>query len=404
AAGCVIYYYDNDGDLDYMPGASSKCLCSSGYISKFTGTTAYDCDDSNLDVNPSKTEIMGNSTDDDCDGTSDENSTYTISWCNTQWPYTININWGDATGNIYGRVYVPGLTDASGDPNLIMVKLAIAPADYTSISEFKLFNATYNASCSGCGNNYEYMANIPFGQYYVPGKYEYVYGFMYSVDGGINWVYGATDNTFYKNWVYIDRAKLGRLTLLNPTQANHIVIREFMVAGVDADDEFVEWYNPTSQPINIKNYRLKYSAAGTIPNCTVSPYYTITSDFYIPAKGYVLFARSGKTYAGIADFTQTSISMSGSTGHIAICDSSNNIIDKVGYGSSAISPEGTYGPVAPANKSVERKARSTSTSDTMKIGGVDEFLGNGYDSDNNSQDFVQRDLPQPQNSQSPTEP
>jgi len=40
----------------------------------------------------------------------------------------------------------------------------------------------------------------------------------------------------------------------------------------------------------------------------------------------------------------------------------------------------------------------------MGIGGIDEFEGNGYDSNNNSNDFVQRTTPQPQNSSSQAEP
>ena len=40
----------------------------------------------------------------------------------------------------------------------------------------------------------------------------------------------------------------------------------------------------------------------------------------------------------------------------------------------------------------------------MGIGGADEFEGNGYDSNNNLSDFVQRTIPQPQSSSSPAEP
>jgi hypothetical protein len=53
--------------------------------------------------------------------------------------------------------------------------------------------------------------------------------------------------------------------------------------------------------------------------------------------------------------------------------------------------------------SLERKALSTSTSATMAVGGTDANRGNGYDSDNNSTDFVTRAARQPQNSSSPTE-
>jgi hypothetical protein len=39
--------------------------------------------------------------------------------------------------------------------------------------------------------------------------------------------------------------------------------------------------------------------------------------------------------------------------------------------------------------------------DKQKIGGgADEFNGNGYDTDNNANDFILRDTPQPQNSSS----
>jgi len=130
-------------------------------VNKFTGTKQYDCDDNNNAINPSMLETQGNNQDDDCDGTSDENPTYTIGWCNTQWPSNVDVNWGDSTGDIYGRVYVDGITNAGGDPNLIMAKIGIAPADFTSFSEFRYFPATYNSACSGCGGvNYEYMANV----------------------------------------------------------------------------------------------------------------------------------------------------------------------------------------------------------------------------------------------------
>ncbi|MGC8928828.1 MAG: lamin tail domain-containing protein, partial [Myxococcota bacterium] len=55
-------------------------------------------------------------------------------------------------------------------------------------------------------------------------------------------------------------------------------------------------------------------------------------------------------------------------------------------------------------KSVERKARNTSIAATMQSGGIDEFLGNGYDTDNNANDFIVRDTKEPQNSSSPPEP
>ena len=49
-------------------------------------------------------------------------------------------------------------------------------------------NATYNASCGGCGSNDEYQAtfNLP-----AAGTYDYVYRF--SLDQGVSWTYCDND-------------------------------------------------------------------------------------------------------------------------------------------------------------------------------------------------------------------
>lgn len=80
-----------------------------------------------------------------------------------------------------------------------------------------------------------------------------------------------------------------------------------------------------------------------------------------------------------------------------------NLIDKVGFGSAQDS-EVTTETNPTAGTSRERRASSTSTSQTMAIGGFDEFAGNGEDTNNNANDFVLRNSPQPQNSLSTIEP
>ena len=85
--------------------------------------------------------------------------------------------------------------------------------------------------------------------------------------------------------------------------------------------------------------------------------------------------------------------------------SGSSIVDMVGYGTTANAYEGTGPAPAPSNTtSIERKANSSSTSNTMASGGADELAGNGYDTNNNAADFVTRSSPQPQNSASPVEP
>ena len=79
-----------------------------------------------------------------------------------------------------------------------------------------------------------------------------------------------------------------------------------------------------------------------------------------------------------------------------------NAVDKVGYGSGN-SPEGSAAPPPPAAaSSYERKAVATSTADSMTTG-ADAAAGNGYDSNDNSKDFVIRATRGPQNKASGTE-
>jgi len=56
-----------------------------------------------------------------------------------------------------------------------------------------------------------------------------------------------------------------------------------------------------------------------------------------------------------------------------------------------------------AGNTFERKAQEGSTSEDM-VNGQDRLKGNGYDSDNNSLDFIIRAIGDPQNSQSLKEP
>lgn len=75
-----------------------------------------------------------------------------------------------------------------------------------------------------------------------------------------------------------------------------------------------------------------------------------------------------------------------------------NGVDLVGWG-TANAPDGTAAPSHPSlGGSLERKALSTSTTATMAAGGADAVKGNGYDTNNNSTDFVYRVTANPQSS------
>ena len=107
------------------------------------------------------------------------------------------------------------------------------------------------------------------------------------------------------------------------------------------------------------------------------------------------------------------LAIAATAGKVALCNAttalagaspaSTEIIDLVGFGKNANFYEGSGPAPAPsATHSIERKASAASTAATMGSGGAEVFLGNGYDSNDNSSDFLTR-TPQPQNSASPTE-
>ena len=182
---------------------------------------------------------------------------------------------------------------------------------------------------------------------------------------------------------------------------NHVVISEVQIGGSYANDEFVELYNPTETSIDITGWKLKrLNSGGSSSNLVTS----ISGS--IPTHGFFLMAHP-TDYTGSVeadnDYSSPSYAITNNN-TIILYNDSNEEVDRIGMGSTSYNPEGTYSFEPLSEQSVERKAKETSTSTTMGAGGVDEFLGNGHDTDDNSVDFVERSLPQPQNSSSDIEP
>ncbi|SET85741.1 lamin tail domain-containing protein [Stigmatella erecta] len=219
-------------------------------------------------------------------------------------------------------------------------------------------------------------------------------------------------------YVYCDQAGVadpttgyfGTVTITPPAPAtDHVVISEFAVAGASANDEFIELYNPTNAEVNLAGWKLQYkSATGTAYNNS----YTLPADAKIGAHRFYLV--TGNSYSGTPAGDASygaAIQLAGAVGHIrlgkpGIGTGVNEAlaVDKVGYGATANSPEGTPITGTPATLGTyERKAVSTSTSATMASGGADALRGNGHDSDNNGMDFVLREVRGPQNAASAAE-
>lgn len=192
---------------------------------------------------------------------------------------------------------------------------------------------------------------------------------------------------------------LSSAPLVESAISDHVVISEVMIEGDSSNDEFVELYNPTDTLVDMEGWRLRRtSASGSTGSNLVS---SISGS--INAHSYFLIAHPD--FDGVSVDLPYSATSSGIANHntVILETDENDIgerteIDKVGLG-DATNFEGAGTVDNPIDGgSVERKAFSTSTSQSMGVGGDDENMGNGEDSDDNAADFVQRAVSDPQNS------
>jgi large repetitive protein len=193
--------------------------------------------------------------------------------------------------------------------------------------------------------------------------------------------------------------------IIPPVVANHIVISEIQItegSGKTTHD-FIELYNPTANPIDINGYRIVKRASGSTSESTIKSWTTTT--IIAPYSYYLWVSSSDNTFSliSIANAT-TNASIAEDTSVAFKKTSDDSIIDSVGWGNANnIFVEGTSFLDNPtAFQSIERKAYTTSHQTSMMIG-ADMVKGNGFDSNNNSNDFILRTMSQPQNSSSSAE-
>ncbi|WNG20155.1 lamin tail domain-containing protein [Cystobacter fuscus] len=333
-----------------------------------------------------------------------------VSLCYIQSPKTIPPTLAGTAVDVSSRFKAVGVTDRNTAGNdgypYVVAELGYGP-DTRPATEWTWTAISFNGEYAPTVSDEDEMLGVL--RISTPGSYKY--GFRYSlkdpVTGALSTpVYcGASDISDPTNGVF------GTVTITEPPPpaTDHVVISEFASKNFKADgatiehnDEFIELYNPTSAAVPLTGWKIQYaSASGTFSDLA-----NLTLTGSIAAKGYFLLGYKTTFTGPTPDATYTT-----STGHgggaLRILDAAGKVVDLLGWGTaSASNREGTAASAVPdtqAGGSIERKAVSSSDADTMKPGGGDALRGNGYDTNNNGNDFVLRATRDPQNSSSAAE-
>lgn len=334
-------------------------------------------------------------------------STPSIDFCNIQSPKTLPATAAGTPVDITSRVHGVSVTDRNLVGNdyypYLFAELGYGPTT-GSATAWTWAPILSNGAYTATSGEDEMKGTLTLS---TPGAYRYGFRYRFVEPGTAPSAYVYCDQTGVAD---PSTGTFGTVTITSPAPAtDHVVISEFAIAGTTANDEFIELYNPTNAEVNLAGWKIQYkSATGTAYNNS----YTLPADAKIGAHRFYLV--TGNAYngspAGDASYGAT-IQLSNSVGHIrlgkpgigtGVTDALT--VDKVGYGATANSPEGTPITGTPATLGTyERKAVSTSTAASMGSGGTDALRGNGHDSDNNATDFVLREVRGPQNTASPAE-
>jgi glycosidase len=132
---------------------------------------------------------------------------YAIGWANLQWPPTLNhtISAVNRTGNVYGQVWIDGVTSQPGPTVSLRAQLGFGPdgSQPANNPAWTWVDASFNVDV---GNNDEFVASL------LPeavGAFDYAY--RYTTTDGRDWLYADLDGI--QNGY--DPAQAGSLTVLS---------------------------------------------------------------------------------------------------------------------------------------------------------------------------------------------
>ncbi len=181
----------------------------------------------------------------------------------------------------------------------------------------------------------------------------------------------------------------------------NLVISEIQTDGQIPDDEFIEIYNPTQNPISLKGYSVQYLSGQATSTHNIHFLAKIENDVVVPPLKFFLLANKDGVYSQKNPDLTYSYSLSKTSAVIFLSNSiepvsSENdpsIVDYVAYGE--VNFPNVISVTAPgSNQSVERLALNGNLCASPQNDG--EFLGNGCRTGMPEGDFEIRLNPRPQ--------
>jgi len=173
---------------------------------------------------------------------------------------------------------------------------------------------------------------------------------------------------------------------LIPASSASVVISEILYDANSSDTgkEFVELYNPTPQEIDLTDWKLQVGNGAEADDWSDE----VTFGYVMPAHSFYLIGEANVTGADVVDI----LDLQNGPDAVRIIDSEGEIVDLVGYGNEGDFDgsgffEGSPMEDVTSGHSLERRP-----------GFLNPSRGNGYDSNNNSADFLDNPTPEPQNS------
>ena len=175
-------------------------------------------------------------------------------WANLQWPLELELELGQTSEPVFGRVLIDGVTVERGATPGLLAEVGwgtdgTLPWD----GEWTWVPAEFNLDVL-CGEGVVGTCDEFMGRITPESVGLFGYAFRYSLDAGRHWLYADLDGT--GNGYSTDEA--GVLLVEPPAQARPLVLSEVLVnpEGVDSSQEWVELYNPNPFAVDLSAFSL----------------------------------------------------------------------------------------------------------------------------------------------------